>query len=277
MINQRVFLNVLDENQKPITKCKVKIENQREKYEGETDFAGIVEFLVPLGIYALTIDHDFFKKKVYRMTLRDGFSFTRIILQRNKRKREEEEIPIVEHNDNNKIDMNSEPLKPRSHEKVEINQNTDLEERKEDSFIQSFNNEGEILKSYFEKENLFNEANIWGATGMFNEINEGTFEEIIKGAKSMLEEILNFANSFDGEDFNYDEVEGSYNFNHVNKEINNLEEKINNINEKMEQSMGHGIGDYLDVDEIKEEGEPYSSDTYDIDDYEEEVFEEINK
>lgn len=277
MINQRVFFNVLDENQRPITKCKVKIENQREKYEGETDFAGIVEFLVPLGIYALTIDHDFFKRKVYRMTLRDGFSFTRIILQRNKRKKQEEEIPIVEFNDNSTIDINSGNLKTKSYENVETNQNTDLEERKERSFIETFNNEGEILKSYFEKENLFNEANIWGATGMFNEINENAFEEIIKGAKSMLEEILNFASSFEREDFNYDEVDGSYNFNNVNKEISNLEEKINNINEKMEKSMENSIGDYLDVDEIKEEGEPYSSYTYDIDDYEEEVFEEINK
>lgn len=43
------FFNILDEDQRPITKCIVKIENQKEKYEGETDLAGIVEFLVPLG------------------------------------------------------------------------------------------------------------------------------------------------------------------------------------------------------------------------------------
>ena len=84
MINQRVFFNILEENQKPITKCVVKIENQKEKYEGETDLAWIVEFLVPLGIYVLTIEHTAFKKKIYRMILRDGFSFTRIILQSNK-------------------------------------------------------------------------------------------------------------------------------------------------------------------------------------------------
>ena len=77
MINQRVFFNILDEDQRPITKCIVKIENQKEKYEGETDLAGIVEFLVPLGIYVLTIEHPAFKKKIYRMVLRDGFSFIR--------------------------------------------------------------------------------------------------------------------------------------------------------------------------------------------------------
>ena len=35
MINQRVFFNILDEDQRPITKCIVKIENQKEKYEGD--------------------------------------------------------------------------------------------------------------------------------------------------------------------------------------------------------------------------------------------------
>ncbi len=40
-----------------------------------------------------------------------------------------------------------------------------------------------------------------GATGMFKEVNENSFNEIIKGAKTMLEEILNLASSFEAEDF----------------------------------------------------------------------------
>ena len=51
--------------ERPITKCIVKIENQKEKYEGETDLAGIVEFLVPLGIYVLTIDTLFLLRRKF--------------------------------------------------------------------------------------------------------------------------------------------------------------------------------------------------------------------
>lgn len=245
MINQRVFFNVLDEDQKPITKCIVRIENQREKYEGETDLAGIVEFLVPLGIYVLTIEHHSFKKKIYRMVLRDGFSFTRIILQRNKLNyKREEKIPIIEHTD--KEFINKKVQKKDIEEKYDTNKNKDL--NSEEDSIGNFSENEDNFKYYFDNLDLFQNPSIWGATGMFKEVNENSFNEIIKGAKTMLEEILNLASSFEAEDFKKDENNMPFTFDEIKEESKNI---ANNI---------------IDKD--------YGSETYDVCDYEEELFDE---
>ncbi|EOU1681820.1 hypothetical protein M1Z66_000723 [Clostridium perfringens] len=252
MINQRVFFNVLDENQRPITKCIVRIENQRENYEGETDLAGIVEFLVPLGIYVLTIEHPAFKKKIYRMVLRDGFSFTRIILQRNKLNyKREEKIPIIEHND--KEFINKKIPKKDIEEKYDTNKEQDIDKdwNSEEDSIDNFNEKEENLKYYFDNLDLFQNPSIWGATGMFNEVNENSFNEIIKGAKTMLEEILNLANSFEAEDFKKEENNMPFTFDSIKEASKNI---ANNITDK-----------------------DYCSETYDVCDYEEEIFHEEEK
>lgn len=249
MINQRVFLNILDEDQRPITKCIVKIENQKEKYEGETDLAGIVEFLVPLGIYVLTIEHPSFKKKIYKMVLRDGFSFTRIILQRNKLSyKREEKIPIIEHTD--KEFINKDVLKDNIEKIYDVNKNQDIDEdlNSEEDSIDNFNEKEEIFKDYFHNLDLFQNPSIWGATGMFKEVNENSFNEIIKGAKTMLEEILNLASSFEAEDFKKDENNMPFTFDEIKEESKNI---ANNI---------------IDKD--------YGSETYDVCDYEEEILDE---
>ena len=224
MTNQRVFFNVLDENQRPITKCIVKIENQREKYEGETDLAGIVEFLVPLG-------------------------FTRIILQRNKLNyKREEKIPIIEHND--KEFINKKVPKKDIEEKYDANKEQDIDKdwNSEEDSIDNFNEKEENLKYYFDNLDLFRNPSIWGATGMFNEVNENTFNEIIKGAKTMLEEILNLANSFEAEDFKKEENNMPFTFDAIKEASKNI---ANNI---------------IDKD--------YGSETYDVCDYEEEILDE---
>lgn len=252
MINQRVFFNVLDENQRPITKCIVRIENQREKYEGETDLAGIVEFLVPLGIYVLTIEHPAFKKKIYRMVLRDGFSFTRIILQRNKLNyKREEKIPIIEHND--KEFINNKVPKKDIEEKYDTNKEQDIDKdwNSEEDSIDNFNEKEKNLKYYFDNLDLFRNPSIWDATGMFNEVNENSFNEIIKGAKTMLEEILNLANSFEAEDFKKEENNMPFTFDAIKEASKNI---ANNITDK-----------------------DYGSETYDVCDYEEEIFHEEEK
>ncbi|HII4463477.1 TPA: hypothetical protein ACY4SV_000737 [Clostridium perfringens] len=249
MINQRVFFNVLDEDQRPITKCIVRIENQREKYEGETDLAGIVEFLVPLGIYVLTIEHPSFKKKIYRMVLRDGFSFTRIILQRNKLNyKREEKIPIIEHTD--KKFINKKVQKKDIEEKYDTNKNQDINKdlNSEEDSIGNFSENEDNFKYYFDNLDLFQNPSILGATGMFKEVNENSFNEIIKGAKTMLEEILNLASSFEAEDFKKDQNNMPFTFDEIKEESKNI---ANNI---------------IDKD--------YGSETYDVCDYEEELFDE---
>ena len=245
MINQRVFFNILDEDQKPITKCVVKIENRKEKYEGETDLAGIVEFLVPLGIYVLTIEHTAFKKKIYRMILRDGFSFTRIILQSNKPnyKREEKNY-ILE--DADKDFLNNGILKDNIEKIYDINKNIDEDLNSEENSIDNFSEKEEIFKDYFHNLDLFQNPSIWGETGIFKEVNENSFNEIIKGAKTMLEEILNLASSFEAEDFKKDENNMPFTFDEIKEESKNI---ANNI---------------IDKD--------YGSETYDVCDYEEEFF-----
>lgn len=252
MINQRVFFNILDENQKPITKCIVKIENQREKYEGETDLAGIIEFLVPLGIYVLTIDHPLFKKKIYRITLRDSFSFTRIILHRNKLNyRKEEKIPIIKHTD--KEFINNMVSKDDIEEKYDINKNQDIDNSlnsQEDS-IDNFGEKEKNFKHYFDNLDLFQNPSIWGETGMFNEVNENSFDEIIQGAKTILEEILNLANSFEVEDLKKDKNNVQFTFDSIKEESKNI---ANNINYEKDEEQG--------------------SETYDVCEYEEEFFDE---
>ncbi|MCX0414435.1 hypothetical protein LIZ88_13985, partial [Clostridium perfringens] len=95
---------------------------------------------------------------------------------------------------------------------------------------------------------LFQNPSIWGATGMFKEVNENSFNEIIKGAKTMLEEILNLASSFEAEDFKKDENNMPFTFDEIKEESKNI---ANNI---------------IDKD--------YGSETYDVCDYEEELFDE---
>ena len=247
MINQRVFFNILDEDQRPITKCIVKIENQKEKYEGETDLAGIVEFLVPLGIYVLTIEHPSFKKKIYRMVLRDGFSFTRIILQRNKLNyKREEKIPIIEHTD--KEFINKDVLKDNIEKIYDINKNIDEDLNSEENSIDNFSEKEETFNECFHNLDLSKNQSICWGKDMFKEINENSFNEIIKGAKTMLEEILNLANSFEAKDFKKDENDMPFTFDEIKEESKNI---ANNI---------------IDKD--------YGSETYDVCDYEEELFDE---
>ncbi|MDM0994808.1 hypothetical protein QTI96_08645 [Clostridium perfringens] len=247
MINQRVFFNILDEDQRPITKCIVKIENQKEKYEGETDLAGIVEFLVPLGIYVLTIEHPSFKKKIYRMVLRDGFSFTRIILQRNKLSyKREEKIPIIEHTD--KEFINKDVLKDNIEKIYDINKNIDEDLNSEENSIDNFSEKEETFNECFHNLDLSKNQSICWGKDMFKEINENSFNEIIKGAKTMLEEILNLANSFEAKDFKKDENDMPFTFDEIKEESKNI---ANNIIDKY-----------------------YGSETYDVCDYEEELFDE---
>ncbi|UXZ09365.1 hypothetical protein F1C14_05390 [Clostridium perfringens] len=248
MINQRVFFNILDEDQRPITKCIVKkIENQKEKYEGETDLAGIVEFLVPLGIYVLTIEHPSFKKKIYRMVLRDGFSFTRIILQRNKLSyKREEKIPIIEHTD--KEFINKDVLKDNIEKIYDINKNIDEDLNSEENSIDNFSEKEETFNECFHNLDLSKTKVYVGEKDMFKEINENSFNEIIKGAKTMLEEILNLANSFEAKDFKKDKNNMPFTFDEIKEESKNI---ANNI---------------IDKD--------YGSETYDVCDYEEELFDE---
>ncbi|HAT4124405.1 TPA: hypothetical protein I9Z60_000738 [Clostridium perfringens] len=249
MINQRVFFNILDEDQRPITKCIVRVENQREKYEGETDLAGIVEFLVPLGIYVLTIEHPAFKKKIYRMVLRDGFSFTRIILQRNKLNyKREEKIPIIEHTD--KEFINKKVQKKDIEEKYDGNKNQGIDKalNSEEDSIDNFSEKEYNFKYYFDNVDLFQNPSLWGATGIFNEVNENSFNEIINGAKTILEEILNLANSFEAEDFKGDENNIPFTFDAIKKASKNI---ANNSTD-----------------------EDYDGETYDVCDYEEEIFDE---
>ncbi|WP_288679345.1 hypothetical protein [uncultured Clostridium sp.] len=246
MINQRVFFNILDEDQKPITKCVVKIENQKEKYEGETDLAGIVEFLVPLGIYVLTIEHTAFKKKIYRMILRDGFSFTRIILQSNKPnyKREEKNY-ILE--DTDKDFLNNGILNDNIEKICDINKNIDEDLNSEENSRDNFSEKEETFNECFHNLDLSKNPSICWGKDMFKEINENSFNEIIKGAKTMLEEILNLANSFEAEDFKKDENDMTFTFDQIKEESKNI---LNNISDK-------------DCD----------SDIYDVCDYKEEFFE----
>lgn len=86
---------------------------------------------------------------------------------------------------------------------------------------------------------------------MFNEVNENTFNEIIKGAKTMLEEILNLANSFEAEDFKKEENNMPFTFDSIKEASKNI---ANNITDK-----------------------DYGSETYDVCDYEEEIFHEEEK
>ena len=183
------------------------------------------------------------------MVLRDGFSFTRIILQRNKLSyKREEKIPIIEHTD--KEFINKDVLKDNIEKIYDVNKNQDIDEdlNSEEDSIDNFNEKEEIFKDYFHNLDLFQNPSIWGATGMFKEVNENSFNEIIKGAKTMLEEILNLASSFEAEDFKKDENNMPFTFDEIKEESKNI---ANNI---------------IDKD--------YGSETYDVCDYEEEILDE---
>ena len=116
----------------------------------------------------------------------------------------------------------------------------------EENSRDNFSEKEEIFKDYFHNLDLFQNPSIWGETGIFKEVNENSFNEIIKGAKTMLEEILNLASSFEAEDFKKDENNMPFTFDEIKEESKNI---ANNI---------------IDKD--------YGSKTYDVCDYEEEFF-----
>ena len=333
MINQRIFLNVLDENQKPISRCRVKIENRREKYEADTDFAGIVEFLVPLGVYVLTLEHPLFKRKVYRMTLRDGFSFSRIILKKdNLSTYRRNKIPMkeyikntevdydidevdydineadygvdevdydineadydideadydtdeadhhtdeVDYNSDKVIDGNSKLRKNKNNLDIDeevsvrkkINRNLDI--KTDDKYKMESQDGINIGKEYFKGGSFFEGNGIWGTTGVFDGLNEEGFEEILNGAKAILKDILDFANSIDSEEYEVQEEDIGYERN-LNKE-QKLNDKYLNKRKKID------FDDSWEVEEIKGLDKDYNGDTFDIDDYEEEILNRIKE
>lgn len=319
MINQRIFLNVLDENQKPISRCRVKIENRREKYEADTDFAGIVEFLVPLGVYVLTLEHPLFKRKIYRMTLRDGFSFSRIILKKdNLSTYRRNKIPMkeyikntevdydideadydideadydineadydtdeadyhtdeVDYNSDKVIDGNSKLRKNKNNldidEEVSVRKkvNRNLEIKTDDKYKMESQDGINIGKEYFKGSSFFEGNGIWGTTGVFDGLNEEGFEEILNGAKAILKDILDFANSIDSEEYEVQEDDIGYERN-LNKE-QKLNDKYLNKRKKID------FDDSWEVEEIKGLDKNYNGDTFDIDDYEEEILNRIKE
>lgn len=305
MINQRIFLNVLDENQKPISRCRVKIENRREKYEADTDFAGIVEFLVPLGVYVLTLEHPLFKRKIYRMTLRDGFSFSRIILKKDKLSTyRRNKIPMkeyikntevdydideadydtdeadyhtdeVDYNSDKVIDGNSKLRKNKNNldidEEVSVRKkvNRNLEIKTDDKYKMESQDGINIGKEYFKGGSFFEGNGIWGTTGVFDGLNEEGFEEILNGAKAILKDILDFANSIDSEEYEVQDDDIGYERN-LNKE-QKLNDKYLNKRKKID------FDDSWEVEEIKGLDKNYNGDTFDIDDYEEEILNRIKE
>ena len=133
MINQRVFFNILDEDNNPIKKAFITILGHREKYLGETDNCGIVEFLIPLGNYVLSIEGEGYFKRNYKMFLRESFSFTRIYLKRIKNKN------IKDY------------YKEKKEEKdIENKLNRDKKVLKEDCYTQSFDAIIDEAKKVFE-------------------------------------------------------------------------------------------------------------------------------
>ncbi|ELC8441391.1 hypothetical protein QYB59_000389 [Clostridium perfringens] len=326
MINQRIFLNVLDENQKPISRCRVKIENRREKYEADTDFAGIVEFLVPLGVYVLTLEHPLFKRKVYRMTLRDGFSFSRIILKKdNLSTYRRNKIPMKEYikntevdydidetdynidetdydvgetdydvdetdyevdeadydvdevdynsnkviNENSKLRKNKNNLDIDEEASVRKKVNRDLDIKIDDKYKMESQDGINIGKEYFKGGSFFEGKGIWGTTGVFDGLNEEDFEEILNGAKSILKDILDFANSIDNEEYEVQE-------DNINYERNlNKEPKLSDNYLKKRRKID--FDDSWEVEEIKGSDKNYNGDTFDVDDYEEEILNRIKE
>lgn len=358
MINQRIFLNVLDENRRPISQCRVKIENRREKYEADTDFAGIVEFLVPLGVYVLTLEHPLFKRKVYRMTLRDSFSFTRVTLvkdnvstyRRNKIpmqeyiKNTEVDYDIYDNDevdydtydndevdydtyDNDKVDydtydddkvdydidnvVNENSELQKNKKKIDIDEdvsvmakaNSRLDIKTDDEYKVDIEDNINIVKEYFKNGTFFKGSGIWGTAGVFEGLNDdgfeeiikgaksilkdiegnsvwGTagvfeglneegFEEILKGAKSMLKDILDFAKSIDNEEYEVKEDDIKYE--------SNLKEEPKLSDNYLKKRRKIDFDDSWEVEEIKGADKNYNGDTFDIDDYEEEIFHRIKE
>lgn len=278
MINQRIFLNVIDEDQKPIPGCKVRIENKSDNYEANTDFSGIVEFLVPLGTYVLTLEHSYFRKKIFRMRLRDGFSFTRIILNPNGygsggSSRDINERPIIRENNSmtdvkeKKIEKKSIPIEDNIGSNSEIIFNSNKEENIEHtkSYVNDIKNKAESLSNSFQTksieanendQNNFIKTEIFEGDGIFDGVSSATFDDILSGAKSILQDILEFANSVDFENSQYTDGE-------------KLNE--NPYNEKKHSKE-------WSPEEITREkfGVQYDGETYDINDYEEEFFEPMS-
>lgn len=277
MINQRVFLNVLDENQKPISRCRVRIENKREKYEADTDFSGIVEFLVPLGVYVLTLEHILFKKKAYRMTLSEGFSFTRIVLQRNSFRNEgKNKIPISEYVKNTKEDYNirdviNEKLESQRNKKnlnideevsVNTQANSDLGVKTNDEYKIETQDNIKVTREYFKNSDLLKDNGIWETAGVFEGLNGDSFEEIIKGARAILNDILDFASSIDDEE-KYETQEDDINYGREGNKYSKLSDNYSNKRKKV------NFDDLWESKEIKGLDKNYDEDTFDVYDYEE--------
>ncbi|EGT3616484.1 hypothetical protein FHH43_09615 [Clostridium perfringens] len=277
MINQRVFLNVLDENQKPISRCRVRIENKREKYEADTDFSGIVEFLVPLGVYVLTLEHILFKKKAYRMTLSEGFSFTRIVLQRNSFRNEgKNKIPISEYVKNTKEDYNirdviNEKLESQRNKKnlnideevsVNTQANSDLGVKTNDEYKIETQDNIKVTREYFKNSDLLKDNGIWETAGVFEGLNGDSFEEIIKGARAILNDILDFASSIEDEE-KYETQEDDINYGREGNKYSKLSDNYSNKRKKV------NFDDLWESKEIKGLDKNYDEDTFDVYDYEE--------
>lgn len=309
MINQRIFFNVIDENQRPIPGCKVRIENKNDKYEANTDFCGIVEFLVPLGVYVLTLEHSYFKKKVFRMRLRDGFSFTRISLQENGYAYGVSNRNINERTVNRMNNMRKEE-KLRFNDEIEKENSIEYSkdstfkhnegvknEHKGDSLnsikniVENLNNQIEVnCKEIYDNENtIINKENnsnenfiktgvfegngFFGASGVFEGISDTTFNEILNGAKGILQDILEFANSVDFENSQYTDREED--FNDCYEEESQGQDKINCDGEISKEIENNNEWEPEEI--IREKfGVQHGGETYDIYDYEEEIFEPIS-
>lgn len=280
MINQRIFLNILDDEQRPIPGCRVKIENRKDKFEADTDYSGIVEFLVPLGVYALTLEHPNFKKKIYRMTLRDGFSFTRIILQKNSYSIKQEEVKNREHmmnfNENRQKDRNLNANNDYLSKEATFNndlRNIEYPTQKvkdEQSELQenlqgehSIEEDNKNILNNFIKTESFDGNGMFGAMGNFDGMTGTTFEDILNGAKAMLQEIMEFAENID---LNNQEYKGQGNL------YNDEENGTVNMHEENEFE-GEWQPERINTENLKSN---YDDKTYDVYEYEEEFYEPMS-
>lgn len=188
MINQRVFLNILDEDNNPIRKVFITILGYGEKYIGETDNCGIVEFLIPLGTYLLSIEGEGYFKRNYKMFLRESFSFTRIYLKRCKNK-----------------NIKGDYKEKKEDKDIEINLNNDKKALKEDGYAQSFDEIIDEAKKVFE--------DILNFTISLEDLNEYPYKNFlnIENLKNESHKILNDLENENKEDtydiLDYEELE----------------------------------------------------------------------
>lgn len=271
MINQRIFLNVLDEEQKPVPGCRVKIENRKDKFEADTDYSGIVEFLVPLGVYVLSLEHSLFKKKVYRMNLRDGFSFTRIILQRNNysimKKESIKREPIINLNEDTNENINSTYIENEFinnskglEDEINISERTYENENNEPiNFSESIEN----IANTFMKTDIFKENGLFAAMGGSRDMGDTTFDDILSEAKSILQDIMQFAEKVNFDNSQYTEPINKYDndFNMENQEDMAYNRQVIDEEWKPERI------------ETMDFQKNYENQAYDVYDYEEEFFE----